>query len=207
MGRASEIYVIDDDEAVRNSLGFLLRSTGFTPYLYASALHFLDECERLRPACVITDVRMPGMTGLELVRRLQELGLPHPVIVVTGHSTVRMAVDAMKAGACDFLEKPIDEARLLKALLAAQNWTGHAASQTREQDRAIDLIAMLSPREQHILQLVVTGKANKVMAQVLGISPRTVEIHRANLMRKLGASSLSELVRVALAGGLDLTGR
>jgi len=204
MVRASEIYVIDDDEAVRNSLGFLLRTTGFTPYLYPSALHFLDECERLRPACVITDVRMPGMTGLELVRRLQDLGLSHPVIVITGQSTVRMAVDAMKAGACDFLEKPVDEAKLLKALLAAQNWRGHTSSQAREQDRAADLIDTLSPREQHILQLVVSGKANKVMALALGISPRTVEVHRANLMRKLGATSLSELVRISLAGGLDV---
>lgn len=201
--KASEIYVIDDDEAVRTSLGFLLRSTGFTPYLYASALHFLDECERLRPACVITDVRMPGMTGLELVLRLQDLGLPHPVIVVTGQSTVRMAVDAMKAGACDFLEKPIDEAKLLKALLAAQNRTGQAASQTREQDRAIRLIEALSSREQDILRLVVSGKANKVMALTLGISPRTVEIHRANLMRKLGATSLSDLVRISIAGGIE----
>lgn len=187
-------------------MAFLLRSTGFTPYLYPSALQFLAECKRLRPACVITDVRMPGMTGLELVVRMQQLGLPHPIIVVTGHSTVRMAVDAMKAGACDFLEKPIDEAKLLKALLAAQNWTGPAASQAREQDRATELITLLSPREQNILRLVVSGKPNKVMAQVLGISPRTVEAHRANLMRKLAASSLSELVRMALAGGLDLTG-
>lgn len=206
MTRLSEIYVIDDDEAVRTSLGFLLRSTGFAPYLYASALHFLNECERLRPACVITDVRMPGMTGVELVARMQQLGLPHPVIVVTGHSTVRMAVEAMKAGACDFLEKPIDEAKLLKALLAAQNWTGQTPSRSREQDRAGTLIAGLSPREQHILRLVVSGKPNKVMAISLGISPRTIEAHRANLMRKLNATSLSELVRVALAGGLDPAG-
>lgn len=203
MAKASEIYVIDDDEGMRRALSLLLRSAGFTPYAYPSAQQFLDECERLHPACVITDVRMPGMTGLELVRRLKEMGLPHPVIVMTGHADVPIAVAAMKAGAVDFLEKPLDDARLLRALLAAQN-TDRLASPANARAQAAELIAGLSAREQDVLRWVVAGKANKVIAQGLGISPRTVEVHRANLMRKLGATSLSELVRIALSGGLDV---
>lgn len=204
MAKASEIYVIDDDEGIRRALSLLLRSAGLTPYAYPSAQQFLDECERLRPGCVITDVRMPGMTGLELVRRLKAMGMPHPVIVMTGHADVPIAVEAMKAGAIDFLEKPLDDARLLTALLAAQNTEG-SGSDAYAKSRAADMIAGLSPREQDVLRWVVAGRANKIIAQDLGISPRTVEVHRANLMRKLGATSLSELVRITLSGGLDIS--
>lgn len=204
MAKESEIYVIDDDEGMRRALCLLLRSAGFTPYAYPSAQQFLDECERLNTACIITDVRMPGMSGLELVRRLREMGLPHPVIVITGHADVPAAVEAMKAGAVDFLEKPLDDARLLRALLSAQNTEGHAAGATAK-GRAAELIAGLSPREQDVLRWVVAGKANKVIAQGLGISPRTVEVHRASLMRKLGATSLSELVRITMSGGLEIS--
>jgi len=203
MAKSSEIYIIDDDEGVRRALNLLLRSAGFTPYTYASALQFLEECERLPPACVIADVRLPGMNGLELTRRLKAMGLPHPIIVITGHADVAIAVAAMKAGAVDFLEKPLDDASLLKALLAAQNTEGPAAPGGAK-TRAAELIAGLSSREQDVLRWVVAGKANKVIAQGLGISPRTVEVHRANLMRKLGATSLSNLVQIAFAGGLDM---
>lgn len=206
MARESEIYVIDDDEGMRRALSLLLRSAGFTPYAYPSALQFLEECERLPPACVITDVRLPGMTGVELTRRLTQMGLPHPVIVITGHADVGLAVQAMKAGAADFLEKPLDDARLLKAILTAQN-TKASPSQLGAKTRAAEMIAGLSSREQDVLRLVAAGKANKVIALDLGISPRTVEVHRANLMRKLGAASLSELVRIALSGGLDISHR
>jgi two-component system response regulator FixJ len=207
MAKASEIYVIDDDEAIRRALSLLLRSTGFTPYAYPSAQQFLEECERLRPGCVITDVRMPGMRGLELVRRMKEMGLPHPVIIMTGHADVPVAVQAMKAGAIDFLEKPLDDARLLKAILAAQNAGGSEDSQAARRGQAAAMLQGLSPRELDVLSCVVAGKANKVIALELGISPRTVEVHRANLMRKLGAGSLSELVRISLAGGLDPSAR
>jgi two-component system response regulator FixJ len=200
MARASRIYVIDDDEDVREAVAFLLRGAGFIPHLFASALQFLEECESLPPACVISDLRMPGISGLELVRCLKERGLPHPVIVVTGHGDVGLAVEAMKAGAFDFLEKPLDDAVLLKALLGAQNAD---AGDYLERSRAVEQIAALSPRETDVLRLVVAGRANKLIAQQLGISPRTVEVHRANLMRRLGAESLSELVRMSLAAGLD----
>ena len=203
MAKASEIYVIDDDEGMRRALSLLLRSAGFTPYAYASASRFLEECERLPPACVITDVRLPGVSGVELTRRLKEMGLPHPVIVITGQADVALAVQAMKAGAADFLEKPLDDARLLKAILIAQN-TEVTRSAVGVKTHAAEMIAALSPREQDVLRWVVAGRANKVIAQDLGISPRTVEVHRANLMRKLGATSLSELVRISLAGGLDV---
>jgi two-component system response regulator FixJ len=204
MAKASEIYVIDDDEGMRRALSLLLRSAGFTPYAYASASQFLEECERLPPACVITDVRLPGVSGVELTRRLKEMGLPHPVIVITGQADVALAVQAMKTGAADFLEKPLDDARLLKAILMAQN-TEVTRSAIGVQTHAAEMIAALSPREQDVLRWVVAGRANKVIAQDLGISPRTVEVHRANLMRKLGATSLSELVRITLSGGLDIS--
>jgi two-component system response regulator FixJ len=204
--RASEIYVIDDDEGMRRALSLLLRSAGFTPYAYASASQFLEECERLPPACVITDVRLPGVSGVELTRRLKEMGLPHPVIVITGQADVALAVEAMKAGAADFLEKPLEDARLLKAILTAQN-TQVTRSVVGAKTQAAEMIAGLSSREQDVLRCVAAGKANKVIAQDLGISPRTVEVHRANLMRKLGATSLSELVRIALSGGLDISHR
>jgi two-component system response regulator FixJ len=206
MARTSEIYVIDDDDAVRQALSLLLRSAGFIPHAYASALQFLAECEHLKGACVITDVRMPGMSGLELIRRLKAMGLPHPVIVMTGHADVPIAVRAMKAGAIDFLEKPLDDARLLKALLTAQNAVDSPSS-AEEKSRAAELILGLSPRERDVLSAVVAGKANKVIARALGISPRTIEVHRASLMRKLGATSLSDLVRITLTGGLDPTAR
>jgi two-component system response regulator FixJ len=204
--RASEIYIVDDDEGMRRALSLLLRSAGFTPYAYASASQFLDECQRLPPACVITDVRLPGMSGVELTRRLKEMGLPHPVVVITGQADVGLAVQAMKAGAVDFLEKPLDDARLLKAILTAQN-TKAAPTPTGAKSQAVEMIAGLSSREQDVLRWVVAGKANKVIAQGLGISPRTVEVHRANLMRKLGATNLSELVRIALSGGVDISHR
>jgi two-component system response regulator FixJ len=138
---------------------------------------------------------------------MKEMELPHSVIVMTGHADVPVAVQAMKAGAVDFLEKPLDDARLLKAILAAQNAGGSEDSQAARRGQAAAMLQGLSPRELDVLRCVVAGKANKVIALELGISPRTVEVHRANLMRKLGAGSLSELVRISLAGGLDPSAR
>ena len=195
------VHVIDDDEAMRESLRFLLRSAGLAAKTYESALDFLSQQEEVTRGCVITDVRMPDMNGLELVRRLKERGAPYPVIVITGHGDVPLAVEAMKAGVVDFLEKPFDDETLLTAVRAALDAETRTAQEQAERGRFEAMLAGLSPREQDVLHGVVAGKANKVIAYELGISPRTVEVYRANVMTKTGASGLSELVRMALLAG------
>lgn len=196
------VYVVDDDEGVRGALRFLLEAADIEVRLFESAVDFLRVSDDLTPGCIVTDVRMPDVDGLELVRRLKAKGLPHPVIVVTGHGDIPLAVEAMKAGALDFLEKPFDDQLLLSSIRAALDADQHAAN-TEEAKRTFEgLLASLSPREQEVLQGVVAGKLNKVIAHELGISPRTVEIYRANMMMKTRANSLSELVRMALLAGL-----
>ncbi|HWT51933.1 MAG TPA: response regulator FixJ [Caulobacter sp.] len=192
------VHIIDDDAAMRDSLGFLLQVNRIPFRVFESAIAFLDALPE-DGGCVLTDVRMPEMNGIEMVRRLKERGYRAPVIVMTGHADVPLAIEAMKAGVVDFIEKPFDEALLLSALRSALE-QGKAQS---EQDAALSetrkRIAALSPRESEVLDGLVEGKANKVIAFDLGISPRTVEIYRANLMTKMQARSLSELVRMALA--------
>lgn len=197
------IHIIDDDEAVRESLGFLLDTAGFDVRSYESAPSFLKQLPAAEPGCVITDVRMPDMTGLELVKRLSDLGASLPVIVITGHGDVPLAVEAMKAGVVDFIEKPFDDQTILAALNAAL--TRHADGGERDAERAAmtQRLAGLSSRERQVLIGLVAGQANKVIAQELGISPRTVEVYRANVMTKMQAASLSELVRMALQAGLE----
>jgi two-component system response regulator FixJ len=202
MANSSEVYVIDDDEAIRLSLPFLLRSAGIASRTFESAEAFLREARDLAPGCVITDVRMPGMDGIELVRRLGDLKLPHPVIVMTGHGDVALAVEAMKAGAFDFIEKPFSDEVLLAAVRAALAADERAAQDDEAKRRYLDAFASLSPREREVLQHVVAGKTSKVIAFDLGISPRTVEVYRAGMMMKTGARSLSELVRMALLAGI-----
>ena len=202
MASLSEVYVVDDDDAIRRSLTFLLRTAGLASQAYDSALSFLRDADQLAPGCIITDVRMPGMDGLELVRRLKEKELPHPVIVITGHGDIPLAVEAMKAGAMDFIEKPFRDDVLLAAVRAALNVEEKAAVTDAAKRRYQDVFATLSPREQEVLRSVVEGKTNKVIAYDFGISPRTVEVHRANMMMKSGARSLSELVRMALLAGI-----
>jgi two-component system, LuxR family, response regulator FixJ len=195
------VHVIDDDEAMRESLAFLLRTAKLASRTYESAEQFLTQVEGLAPGCIVTDVRMPGMNGLELVRRLKALGAPHPVIVITGHGDVPLAVEAMKAGVVDFLEKPFDDEVLLTSVRAALDANMRGSRQDAEKRRFEAMLEGLSPREQDVLHGVVEGKPNKVIAYELGISPRTVEVYRANVMTKTGAGGLSELVRMALLAG------
>ena len=196
------VHVIDDDEAVRQSLMFLLKTAGLTVQTYESAAAFLSELPRVSSGCVITDVRMPEVSGIELLRRLKETQSHLPVIVITGHGDVPLAVEAMKYGALDFLEKPFDDDAILSAVKSALSQQG--ADAKRESDRAeiIEKLATLSNRERQVLEGLVAGQPNKTIAFDHGISPRTVEIYRANLMSKMGAGSLSDLVRMALLGGV-----
>lgn len=196
------VHVIDDDQAMRESLDFLLGVQGFSVALYSSAAEFLAALPGL-PAgdCILSDISMPGMSGIELVRRLKERGAKLPIILMTGHADVPMAVEAMKAGISDFIEKPFAQDVLLDAVKTALA-RGAAPADGDSDQAAQDRIANLSPRETDVLKGVVEGKANKIIAYELGISPRTVEIYRANLMSKTGARNLSELMRIALAAGL-----
>jgi len=196
------VHVIDDDEAVRQSLTFLLKAAGLTVQTYESAASFLSELPGAAPGCVVTDVRMPDVSGIDLLRRLKEMQAPLPVIVITGHGDVPLAVEAMKYGALDFLEKPFDDDTILNAVRSALS--RQDAETRRETDRAeiFDKLATLSKRERQVLEGLVAGHPNKTIAFDHGISPRTVEIYRANLMSKMGATSLSDLVRMALIGGL-----
>ncbi len=202
------MHVIDDDDAMRESLAFLLDTAGLPARTYDSAAEFLEQAQSLTEGCIVTDVRMPEMSGLELVQRLKERGVTLPVIVITGHGDVPLAVQAMKAGVIDFLEKPFSDDALLGAIqsaLKAPAPTAGGGTETRdtEETRRFEaLVAALSPREEEVFMGVVAGKANKVIALELGISPRTVEVYRANVMTKTGAANLSELVRMALLAGV-----
>jgi two-component system response regulator FixJ len=202
MSEASTIHVIDDDEAARQSLDFLLRANGFVVESYESAVAFLKGLSSAKSGCVITDIRMPEMSGIDLLRRLKELKSALPVIVITGHGDVPLAVEAMKIGAAEFLEKPFDEEVLLGSVRSALNRQDTDSRRAAERAEIDARIAALSNREREVLEGLVAGNANKQIAYDLGISPRTVEIYRANLMTKMQAASLSELVRMALIAGM-----
>ncbi len=201
------VHVIDDDEAVRESLALLLETSGLAVHTHPSAVEFLAGLDSLPLGCVLTDVRMPEMDGLELLRRLMERDRAWPVVVMTGHADVPLAVRALKAGALDFLEKPLDDTVLLSAVRRA---LAAAAAKRRQSAAADDVaarLARLTNRERQVLDGLVAGQANKEIARDLGMSPRTVEVHRARVMEKMQADSLSELVRLALirAQGPGLT--
>ena len=192
------VHVIDDDVDVRQSLAFLLSTAGLAVRVHDSAVAFLKVLPDAQPGCVVTDIRMPEMDGLELQRRLAELKSGFPVIVMTGHGDVPMAVEAMKAGAVDFIEKTFDDETLLSAIRSALD--RHSRNRERE-DRMVSIrkrLDALSSRERDVLKGLAAGKANKVIAYDLGISARTVEVYRANVMTKMQADSLSELVRMVL---------
>ena len=192
------VHVVDDDAAMRDSLGFLLQVNRIAFRLFDSADAFLSELPPTGSGCLLTDVRMPEINGLELVRRLRGQHWDDPVIVMTGHADVALAIEAMKAGVSDFIEKPFDDEVLLAALRTALE-AGHARHEAEQvAHEAQRMIASLSPRERDVLDGLVEGHANKTIAIDLGISPRTVEIYRANVMTKLQARSLSEVVRKAL---------
>ena len=199
MADAPLVHVVDDDEAVRDSLALLLESSGMSARTYDSAAAFLKALPNLASGCVLTDVRMPDLDGLELQRRLMELGVQMPVIVMTGHGDVPIAVEALKAGAADFLEKPFDDAQLLAAVSSA------LAAGQRAQDEQAALagiarrLTSLTPREREVLDRLVAGQPNKTIAYDLGSSPRTVEVHRARVMEKMGVRNLPELVRMTIA--------
>jgi two-component system, LuxR family, response regulator FixJ len=193
------VHVVDDDEAVRSSLGFLFESAEQPVTLYPSASALLENAAGIAPGCIVTDVRMPDLDGLALQRRLGELGVRLPVIIMTGHADVPLAVAALKAGAVDFIEKPFDDDALLAAVRRALE--GHARdAASREAVRETERrVASLTPREREVMEGMVAGKPNKVIAYDLGTSPRTVEVHRARVMEKMAVRSLPELVRLVLA--------
>lgn len=197
------VHVVDDDLAVRQSLSFLLATDGLPVRLHESAAAFLANVKDALSGCIITDVRMPEIDGIEFLRRLKARGFVLPVIVMTGHADVPMAVEAMKEGAADFIEKPFDDERLLAAVHSALD---RHQRQSQHDAQAADVhmrLQSLSERERQVLEGLVAGKANKVIAYDLSISPRTVEIYRANVMTKMRAGSLSELVRLALLAAID----
>jgi two-component system response regulator FixJ len=198
----TDAHVIDDDEAVRESIAFLLRSAGLKVKTYDSAVAFLEVAPTIGSGCVITDVGMPGLSGVDLLRRLKELQIRLPVIVITGRGDVPLAVEAMKFGAVDFLEKPFDDNVLLASVRSALNRSEASAAIETERAELRARIAKLTPRERDVLDGLVAGHPNKVIAFNLEISPRTVEIYRANAMTKMNAGSLSELVRIALVAGV-----
>jgi two-component system response regulator FixJ len=192
------VHVIDDDESARESLAFLLDCAGFPVRTYGSAVEFLDAQVDRPEGCIVTDVRMPDMTGIELVDRLKALHVSDPVIMITGHADVPMAIRAMKAGVCDFLEKPFSDDALLGAVRSALAVQSGRAETLRQRESIWERLETLSPRERDVLEGLVEGHANKVIAYDLSISARTVEVYRANLMAKMNAGSLSELVRMVI---------
>jgi two-component system response regulator FixJ len=199
-----KVYVIDDDAAMRDSLDFLLDSAGFSVRLFDSAQVFLSELPQLEAGCVVTDIRMPGMDGMELLRQLNGASGVRklPIIVMTGHGDVPLAVEAMKLGALDFLEKPFEDDRLIGMIQTAL-----AGSESGSKSEAVSAdmaarVASLTQRERQVMQGLVTGQSNKAIAREYDISPRTVEVYRANVMTKMQAGNLSELVRFAIRAGI-----
>lgn len=198
---AKLVHVVDDDEAVRRSVGFILKTSGFRVLSYDSGVNLLKNAGRLEEGCVLLDIRMPGMDGLDVQQALQERGVGLPVIIMTGHGDVGLAVKAMKCGAVDFIEKPFEKDTLIASLEEGfRRLSRKEGADDRKKDAEVRLQA-LTPRERDVLDGLAQGFPNKTIGYDLGISPRTVEIHRANLMSKLGARSLSEALRIAFAAG------
>ncbi len=196
-----KVYVIDDDEAMRHSLEFLLNSADFEVTLFESAQGFLEGVAELEFGCVVSDVRMPGIDGIEMLRRLQTLNCRFPVIIMTGHGDVPLAVEAMKLGAFDFLEKPFDDDLLISMIDSGLKRAEPEARNEAVTREIAERVATLSPRERQVMDGLVAGLSNKAIAREYDISPRTIEVYRANVMTKMQASSLSELVRLAMRAG------
>ena len=197
-----KVYVIDDDEAMRDSLNFLLDAANYEVTLFDSAVKFLDALPSLEFGCVVSDVRMPGLDGIELLKRMKAGHSAFPIVIMTGHGDVPLAVEAMKLGAVDFLEKPFEDDRLIGMIeMAIHEAEPAARSEALTQDIAAR-IASLSPRERQVMNGLIAGLSNKLIARDYDISPRTIEVYRANVMTKMQANSLSELVRLAMRAGL-----
>lgn len=192
------VHLIDDDEDVRRALAFLLGTAGLAVRVYESAAAFLENLPPLQSGCIVSDVRMPKIDGLELQRRLKALGLNIPIIIMTGHADVSLAVEAMKSGAVDFIEKPFDDDRLICAVRDALGRVAKTDQRGTEMAQIEARLRSLSEREHQVLNGLLAGHPNKTIAYDLNLSPRTVEVHRANVMTKTGARSLSDLVRMAL---------
>jgi two-component system, LuxR family, response regulator FixJ len=201
--RVPTVFVVDDDEAVRSSLRLLLRSVGLPAVAYPSAQAFLAAYSPDQPGCLVLDVRMPGMSGLELQHQLNRRGAIVPVIFITGHGDVPMAVEAMQEGAFDFVQKPFRDQELLERVNRALDKDRTTREQLNQTGGTRERFASLTPREREVMLLMVDGKANKVMAGDLGVSQRTVEIHRARVMEKMEARSLAHLVRMAIDSGIS----
>jgi two-component system, LuxR family, response regulator FixJ len=201
MPSKGKVYVIDDDEAMRDSLNFLLESAGFDVTLFESALKFLDALPELAFGCVVSDVRMPGLDGIELLKTMKTRPGAFPIIIMTGHGDIPLAVEAMKLGAIDFLEKPFEDDRLIAMIEMAVRQAPAAKNQALTQD-IVARVATLSPRERQVMDGLIAGLSNKLIARDYDISPRTIEVYRANVMTKMQANSLSELVRFAMRAGL-----
>lgn len=193
------VHLVDDDDAIRRSAGFLLKTSGYLVVPYASGDAFLTSAKSAASGCVLLDIRMPGMDGLEVQQTMNDRGIALPVVMLTGHGDVTLAVRAMKAGAVDFLEKPFEKAALLAAVEKGFERLQGADRVALSATEAAVQLASLTGRERDVVEGLIEGHPNKVIAFNLGISPRTVEIHRANLMRKLGATSLSQVLQIGFA--------
>ena len=200
------IYVVDDDDAVRAALRAMLETAGYRTARFESGVAFLDSLDTVRGACVLLDVKMPELDGLEVQRRLNDRGVTLPVVIVTGHGDIAMAVQAMRAGAVDFLEKPVSRDRLLEAVARAIDIGRNARQDRREQSDIGARLGAMTSRERQVLEQLVMGRTSKVVAHDLGISSRTVEVYRRNVMAKMDAGSLSHLVRMTLVAGIDPLG-
>lgn len=198
------IHIVDDDEAIRRSVGFMLRKAGHIVETYSSGIEFLKATTRETQGCVLLDVRLPEIDGLEVQRRLAQQGIMLPIIILTGHGDVMLAVRAVKAGAIEFLEKPFERSALLKAIDEALDQAGRNDRHHLASAEAIVRLAALTERERNVLDGMVLGRPNKLIAFDLGIATRTVEVHRANLMEKLSARSLSDVLRIAFSAGLGV---
>ncbi|MCA1456054.1 response regulator transcription factor FixJ [Bradyrhizobium sp. BRP22] len=201
MAPRGKAYVIDDDEAMRDSLQFLLDAADFEVSLFDSAQTFLDQLSTIEFGCVVADIRMPGIDGIELLKRIKANRATLPVIIMTGHGDIPLAVEAMKLGAIDFLEKPFEDDRLVAMIDAALLQAEAGARDEAMMQDVAARIASLSPRERQVMDGLVAGLSNKMIARDYNISPRTIEVYRANVMTKMQASSLSELVRLAMQAG------
>ncbi|HEV2153626.1 response regulator FixJ [Bradyrhizobium sp.] len=202
MTTKGHVYVIDDDAAMRDSLNFLLDSSGFGVTLFDDAQSFLDALPGLAFGCIVSDVRMPGLDGIELLKRMKAQQSPFPILIMTGHGDVPLAVEAMKLGAVDFLEKPFEDDRLTTMIETAIRQAEPAAKNEAISQDIAARVASLSPRERQVMEGLIAGLSNKLIAREYDISPRTIEVYRANVMTKMQANSLSELVRLAMRAGM-----